>query len=815
MDYPIPPLVLREIRARLFDLEQRVEQLERARAGAATPPPATLVADETQTVPPPEPRTAPTEFELSFASASQSAPPIAPPSGPPEVQVVDRESIARPEAQPALEAFARRAAAPRTTSQAPQEDSPDDQREGSLANIDWNEQLAGRWYTYAGAIVLVIGVVLGLKWAYDIGLLRISPTGRCLAAAGLGILLIEIGRRMRPRVGDWGAAALFGAGLGSIYAAGYAACEMYHLVGPGSGLLLLAGVGVLGVGVSLLSGLASVGVLSIIGAAFGPVLLWQYQGPVWSTPLYLILLLGAGTAVGAIRSGPFRFMRDVAMFAALGLGTLWSIRAGHSYPGQVIAFLIAIWVLVQAEMFRVAHRGAPVSGLRGEPGHRLDVIWNAGTLLSSAIASLWAGVLAYHAGSDAGWRGDWVVAAAIAGGCAGLGAFLAPLRRQTEPALPVSSDSSGSILDSARWPTLVGAGFWLQAGVLLLVTVFMATSGIAEVALWAGLGCCAAVLSKLLRQTALAWYALLAFLILSIRGAGLGANPASPLFDATHLLTLTVSWRSVCLVVAALGLMRAAWQRDQLSRRARLLPFVGVGSALILALSPEGDTSGGMGVLFAWIGLAFVFVLAARRPWGTDLGPAAVAALGLALLRWVAAFIAEGWDRPAWPLLLHPALVSAGLLALAAGPIWRLPGVDEKVSRSALFIAMRRYGNWISAVLLLVATSMYINHVGEFFEIRSDARSALISLWWGLSGFSAVMLGFVRRRKSIRWTGLCLLGAGAAKAVFIDLTDVSTLWRVVSFLALGVLLMFVGMGYQWVERQLSRQAGNAAASDPR
>ena len=126
---------------------------------------------------------------------------------------------------------------------------------------------------------------------------------------------------------------------------------------------------------------------------------------------------------------------------------------------------------------------------------------------------------------------------------------------------------------------------------------------------------------------------------------------------------------------------------------------------------------------------------------------------------------------------------------------------------------MALWGGWAGATLLLVASSLYLSRVAQVFEVRADARAALLSMWWGIFGFVAVGIGFVWHSAGVRRAGLALLAAGAAKAVLIDLADVSTLWRVVSFLALGALLMIVGIGYQRIEKRLIRQ-GTGPTSQP-
>jgi uncharacterized membrane protein len=82
------------------------------------------------------------------------------------------------------------------------------------------------------------------------------------------------------------------------------------------------------------------------------------------------------------------------------------------------------------------------------------------------------------------------------------------------------------------------------------------------------------------------------------------------------------------------------------------------------------------------------------------------------------------------------------------------------------------------------------------------AHRATLSVWWAVYGTLAVAFGFVRGYKPARLAGLALLGVVAAKVLVIDLMGVSLLWRAVSFLAVGVLMLGVAVAYGWIARKL-------------
>jgi uncharacterized membrane protein len=58
-----------------------------------------------------------------------------------------------------------------------------------------------------------------------------------------------------------------------------------------------------------------------------------------------------------------------------------------------------------------------------------------------------------------------------------------------------------------------------------------------------------------------------------------------------------------------------------------------------------------------------------------------------------------------------------------------------------------------------------------------------------------VLLGFVKRAAAARYAGLALLTITLAKVFFVDLAKVDWIWRALSFLAVGMLLIGTSIVY--------------------
>jgi uncharacterized membrane protein len=70
------------------------------------------------------------------------------------------------------------------------------------------------------------------------------------------------------------------------------------------------------------------------------------------------------------------------------------------------------------------------------------------------------------------------------------------------------------------------------------------------------------------------------------------------------------------------------------------------------------------------------------------------------------------------------------------------------------------------------------------------------SAFFMLYGALLLALGFRFRAQFLRWQGLILIAITIAKVFLLDMRELSQVYRVLSFLGLGVLLMAVSFVYQ-------------------
>jgi hypothetical protein len=217
-----------------------------------------------------------------------------------------------------------------------------------------------------------------------------------------------------------------------------------------------------------------------------------------------------------------------------------------------------------------------------------------------------------------------------------------------------------------------------------------------------------------------------------------------------------------------------------LSGAALVASFAGIAVALG-SVSRREPFAGPLAL--AYLGLAALHALAIEAPpnalaYGVDDLAAAAAALagvglgGLALARQL---------PRATPPQLRLALTGAGaatLLYLASVAIVSVfqPGADVVDATTSLTLGVRQQGQ------------------------------VLLSALWAAAGVAALLLGLRTDRREPRFAGFALLGLAFGKVVMFDLATLDSIYRVASFVALGLLLLGSAFAYQ----RMRPHAGHAA-----
>lgn len=84
-----------------------------------------------------------------------------------------------------------------------------------------------------------------------------------------------------------------------------------------------------------------------------------------------------------------------------------------------------------------------------------------------------------------------------------------------------------------------------------------------------------------------------------------------------------------------------------------------------------------------------------------------------------------------------------------------------------------------------------------------NQRNAAISVFWTIYAIIMISIGMSWHKAGIRWAALALFGLTALKVFLIDLANLPTPYRIISFMVLGVLLLAASYLYFRFEKKLS------------
>ena len=324
---------------------------------------------------------------------------------------------------------------------APARPAPPTADDGSLEQT-LGLKLAG----WVGALVVVIGVALAAKYAYDAGWLAATPPAVRLATLFAGsVALVVAGEWARMKVGDAAAVGLTAAGVATLFLDAYAGWAVLGVYGRDGAFALMAGVAVLGSIIAARGRLASVAVLSLVGGHVAPLVAGgdaESSLPLWS---YVLMLTVVGASLawwGA--SARWRALRWLAV-AATALWSLGLILAGGPV-GVALTFVIVYAVVLLGEVVLSAMRPQP-----GRPGD--PAAWSEDALLVVIVAGLLAGgTLLILRDAEPFARAAWLV------GYAGAFASLWLLLRRTMRGvmLSVAALAVGAALVVAAAPVALG-----------------------------------------------------------------------------------------------------------------------------------------------------------------------------------------------------------------------------------------------------------------------------------------------------------------------------------------------------------------------
>lgn len=616
--------------------------------------------------------------------------------------------------------------------------------------------LAGRVLAWAGAIAVLVGVVLFFAIAISRG--WIGEGMRTLLGALASSLLVAAGYWLHERRGRTDASiAATAAGLGGLFITTTVAARVFELIPITAGVLLALAVGALSAAIALRWGHEGIAALGIVGGLLAPVLVdAPYEGAT------IAMLLPAALVAAAV------CVRE--RWDWLGLAALTTVTP------QWISYLLhdpaPLATLITLVTFGLVAAGTAVGFELREPTRAVRPV----SVLLLAINGFLLALVGWVAldRSEA-----WLVALAAAH--IGIGVALLRNPRASRPVGVLSAALGAVLADLALLQLLEGLTLTVSWAVLTLgfaglVRYARAHGGDLDAAAGAGLAAHVAL--------ALSSSFLLDEAPDGVVGTGVLSFAASSSFAVSAAACLTAGF--------VLG-DRPFWR----------LWLNGIGLAATAYL--VASHFDGMWLVLAWAGEAIALAALARR---TRDRLALVAAAAHVALATAHALTVEAPPLALLDGLADPlaATVALGACAVAA---WNCAVVaasfppvevqtDDESDGGAVAVDSQstRELSVLGATSAVLLTLHLVSAQLVTVAGAGPRAQVLLSALWGVIGVAALIGGLVRDVAPLRTGALCLLLTALGKVFLYDLSALTSIARVASFIVLGLLLLLGAFAWQ-------------------
>ncbi|MBI4558602.1 MAG: DUF2339 domain-containing protein [Candidatus Hydrogenedentes bacterium] len=623
-------------------------------------------------------------------------------------------------------------------------------------------QLGTRWIAWVGAVMLLVGVGLFLKFAYDNN--WIGPRGR-LTIGVLGgvaaLILADYLRRQNYRVLF---EVLTGCGLAMFYICTFFAMQVYHLAGPGVAM----GCAALTTGAAIVLSVAhdavSVAIVGLIGGFLSPVILSTGQNHPYALFTYVAILDLVALGVAYFRRWRGLDVLAFAGTAILYMGWYAKFYAGDQMtPALLYTSLFYLMFLLIPTIYGLVRRvPESIEGLT-------LVVANAGFSLYCYYLVLYQ----HHR--------------QILGFVVLVQAALVFLLFQTW-------------LARVKADTKTGESF-------LIITLALVTMAIPlELRLygipiaWSLEGALFSYLGVRYRKFTCRLAGLAALLL-----AMGGLFQRLPLHRAAFLPVFNVPFGSWMLVIAAASLACYLLYKNKQyvmpeERYFPIAPFLlayFLGCLLLtLEVSAIWDYSTAeyrrnyradcLVALWALIPLGTTWVLVRRRL--PAYLPLAWVVYAVSLLFFL--FGMAQYRLPSPWLLMNYTFLSKLLLVVA---FWVGANLMRQIVRNVIPRVLESVGHVLMAILIAAEFVRWADH-SDFLSRKMAI--GLISAVWAAQALALIWIGLMSRQRFRRYLGFTLFGITVAKTLFMDTLELDQVYRIVSWLASGILLLAAAWFYQ-------------------
>jgi uncharacterized membrane protein len=667
-------------------------------------------------------------------------------------------------------------------------------------------RVGSQWFNRIGIIAMLIGVAWFLKFAFDNH--WVGPAGRVLIGLVSGAALIAWSERFRSKGYAAFSYSLKAVGSGVLYLSLWAAFSLYHLISPGVAFAGMVLVTAFNAFIAWRQSAELLAVYAIVGAFSTPLLLSTGRNEEVFLFSYLLMMNAATMALLVLKGWNRLLVLSFLGTVAFYWGWYWQFYVPAAFVTTTV-FLSFFVLLFAAATILARHR-------RVHP-EQDDV---ARVLVSLANAAF--GFLGFYAMLSQNGSGRNT---ALAWCSVGFGAFYLGVRKLMERT-PIAGSRLASLSDIQLSIAIV----FLTLAVPLAVHGHWVTVG------WMAEGAVLVWVATRLRTR----------LMQVLAGGALSLGLISLAMDATigqtrvlwntRLLSFAVSIAAMA-VATMLAQSEAKRARGEAKREDpaesagnwKLLAQTGaviVHALVIIAVLLEIHT-------YWWSGPPPAPNMPDLRTPGSLLGSAIWLMVASGAIVWAAArrraSLSESTAQQTTTQLAEAICwFAAGLFVLFTGMpypqqqvIWNLRFVAFVVAIASIVWAGRQVrgraaqlyigASVLATVLALTAICYEISTFwstrallaapgsmlyGSQLAGRQMAERFSYSAWFLIAGAALLAVGFRRRSALLRWQGLVLLAVTIFKVFLLDTSTLSQGYRIISFLALGALLLGVSFAYQ-------------------
>ncbi|MCK5571656.1 MAG: DUF2339 domain-containing protein [Bacteroidetes bacterium] len=229
---------------------------------------------------------------------------------------------------------------------APIQTQPGDQRKSSRTKEEWEALIGGKLLNRIGALALTIGFGFFLKYAFDQD--WITEPLRVIIGVVTGILLLFTAARSARKGLQVFAQGLVGAGIAILYLSAYASFNFYSLVSQPVAFLLMSAVTVVAFSQAFRYDALAVSLLGLLGGFLTPFLL--STGEVNPLGLFgYIVLLDVGILIVSLRKDAWIILEPLTLGGTYTIFLLWwQNHYTTSDLAIALAFPTLIWLMFHA-----------------------------------------------------------------------------------------------------------------------------------------------------------------------------------------------------------------------------------------------------------------------------------------------------------------------------------------------------------------------------------------------------------------------------------------------------------------------------------